>query len=153
MGRITAVIGGVVILALVVLALLVNHYRDNALEYKQQRDAAKDSLTLANATISDMQTRQRDVAALDAKYTGELANAKTTIDQLQSDVAAGKRRLQLNATCSKGNAAGTGSLGDAPTPRLTADAERNYWRLRSGIETVTGQVRYLQQYIREQCLH
>ena len=31
---------------------------------------------LANAAITDMQMRQRDVAALDAKYTKELADAK-----------------------------------------------------------------------------
>ena len=30
-------------------------------------------LKLANAAITDMQMRQRDVAALDAKYTKELA--------------------------------------------------------------------------------
>ena len=33
-------------------------------------------LKLANAAILDMQMRQRDVAALDAKYTKELADAK-----------------------------------------------------------------------------
>ena len=33
-------------------------------------------LKLANAAITDMQMRQRDVAALDAKYTKELADAK-----------------------------------------------------------------------------
>ena len=33
-------------------------------------------LKLKNAAITDMQMRQRDVAALDAKYTKELANAK-----------------------------------------------------------------------------
>ena len=33
-------------------------------------------LELANAAITDMQMRQRDVAALDAKYTKELADAK-----------------------------------------------------------------------------
>lgn len=36
-----------------------------------------------------MTTRQRDIAALDAKYTGELADAKATIDQLERDVASG----------------------------------------------------------------
>ncbi|MCM5220676.1 lysis system i-spanin subunit Rz, partial [Escherichia coli] len=30
----------------------------------------------ANATITDMQVRQRDVAALDAKYSRELADAR-----------------------------------------------------------------------------
>ena len=36
-----------------------------------------------------MQMRQRDVAALDAKYTKELADAKAENDALRGDVAAG----------------------------------------------------------------
>ena len=50
-------------------------------------------LKLANAAITDMQMRQRDVAALDAKYTKELADAKAENDALRDDVAAGRRRL------------------------------------------------------------
>ena len=37
-----------------------------------------------------MQMRQRDVAALDAKYTKELADAKAENDALRDDVAAGR---------------------------------------------------------------
>ena len=47
--------------------------RDNAIAYKAQRDKNARELKLANAAITDMQMRQRDVAALDAKYTKELA--------------------------------------------------------------------------------
>ena len=43
-------------------------------------------LKLANAAITDMQMRQRDVAALDAKYTKELADAKAENDALRDDV-------------------------------------------------------------------
>ncbi|WKE11896.1 lysis protein [Enterobacter asburiae] len=134
-----------------VLALLVNHYRDNAITYKDQRDKATKSLRLANETIKDMQTRQRDVAALDAKYTGELADAKETIERLHSDVIAGRKRLQVAATCAK-STTGASSMGDGESPRLTADAELNYYRLRSGIDRITAQVNYLQEYIRTQCL-
>ena len=45
-----------------------------------------------------MQMRQRDVAALDAKYTKELADAKAENDALRDDVAAG-RRLHIKAVC------------------------------------------------------
>ena len=49
------------------------HYRDNAITYIQsQRDKNAGELKLANAAITDMQMRQRDVAALDAKYLGIL---------------------------------------------------------------------------------
>ena len=44
-------------------------------------------LKLANAAITDMQMRQRDVAALDAKYTKELADAKAENDALRDDAA------------------------------------------------------------------
>ena len=54
---------------------------------------------LANAAITDMQMRQRDVAALDAKYTKELADAKAENDALRDDVAAGRRRLHDKAVC------------------------------------------------------
>ena len=54
---------------------------------------------LANAAITDMQMRQRDVAALDAKYTKELADVKAENDALRDDVAAGRRRLHIKAVC------------------------------------------------------
>lgn len=134
------------------LAFFANHYHDNATKFKEQRDKATEQLSMAKDTITDMQNRQRDVAALDAKYTGELADAKATIDQLERDVASGKRRLQLNARCTANGATGAGGVGDASGPRLTDSAERDYWRLRAGITTITGQVSYLQDYIRTQCM-
>lgn len=152
MSRLTAIIIAVVVCIIVSLGWAVNHYRDNATEYKKQRDEKTQALNLANATITDMTTRQRDVAELDAKYTGELADAKATIDQLQRDVAAGKRRLQLNARCPTNGATSTGGMGDASTPRLTDSAERDYFTLRERIFTVTKQVGYLQEYITTQCL-
>ena len=45
----------------------VNHYRDNAITYKAQRDKNARELKLANAAITE-HICQRDVAALDAKY-------------------------------------------------------------------------------------
>ena len=59
---------------------LLISYRDNAITYKAQRDKNARELKLANAAITDMQMRQRDVAALDAKYTKELADAKAEND-------------------------------------------------------------------------
>ncbi|HAN9716884.1 lysis system i-spanin subunit Rz, partial [Escherichia coli] len=76
MNRVTAIISALVICIIVCLSWAVNHYRDNAITYKAQRDKNARELTLANAVITDIQMRQRDVAALDAKYTKELADAK-----------------------------------------------------------------------------
>ncbi|AUO41966.1 lysis protein [Escherichia coli] len=144
MSRVTAIISALVICIIVCLSWAVNHYRDNAIAYKEQRDKA-------TSTIADMQKRQRDVAELDARYTKELADANATIESLRADVSAGRKRLQVSATCAK-STTGAGSMGDGESPRLTADAELNYYRLRSGIDRITAQVNYLQEYIRTQCL-
>ena len=68
----------------------------------------------------DMQMRQRDVAALDAKYTKELADAKAENDALRDDVAAGRRRLHIKAVCQSVREAATASGVDnaaSPTGR------------------------------------
>ncbi|HCM9560144.1 TPA: lysis protein [Enterobacter cloacae subsp. cloacae] len=135
-----------------VLAFFVNHYRDNAITYKDQRDKATEKLILANATIKDMQTRQRDAAALDAKYTKDLADAKKQLDDLQRCVRDGKCGLHVNARCPANGTTSTGGLGDASGPRLTDSAERDYFTLRERIVTVTKQVGYLQDYIKDQCM-
>ncbi|EFH3797487.1 lysis protein [Escherichia coli] len=152
MSRVTAIISALVICIIVCLSWAVNHYRDNAITYKAQRDKNARELKLANAAITDMQQRQRDADALDAKYTGELADAKKQLDDLQRCVRTGKCGLHFNARCPASGKTGTGSLGDGESPGLTADAELNYYRLRSGIDKITAQVNYLQEYIRTQCL-
>ncbi|EKF1803982.1 lysis protein [Cronobacter sakazakii] len=130
-----------------------------ALYYRASLTKAEASLTevnrelkLAKDDIEDMQRRQRDVAALDAKYTKDLADAQKNIAQLERDVAAGRKRLQLNATCSAQGAPGTTRVDDGASPRLTDAAERDYFTLRERIETVTRQLSGLQAYVREQCL-
>ena len=94
----TAIISALVICIIVCLSWAVNHYRDNAITYKAQRDKNARELKLANAAITDMQMRQRDVAALDANTRRELADAKAeNVDALRGDVAAGRRRLHISS--------------------------------------------------------
>ena len=117
---VTAIISALVICIIVCLSWAVNHYRDNAITYKAQRDKNARELKLANAAITDMQMRQRDVAALDAKYTKELADAKAENDALRDDVAAGRRRLHIKAVCQSVREATTASGVDnaaSPTGR------------------------------------
>ena len=68
MSRVTAIISALVICTTVCLSWAVNHYRTTPIPTKPSDKNARE-LKLANAAITDMQMRQRDVAALDAKYT------------------------------------------------------------------------------------
>ncbi|EMF7215080.1 lysis protein [Salmonella enterica subsp. enterica serovar Oranienburg] len=153
MSRIAAIIIAFGVCIIVSLGWTANHYRDNAITYKDQRDKATKNLNLANATIKDMQVRQRDVAALDAKYTQELADAKKTINNLRRDVDSGAKRLRIAATCPgvPKTTAATG-VDDAGAPELTPDARRNYFDHRDGIATADKMIRGMQEYINTQCL-
>ena len=111
-----------------------------------------EELKLANAAITDMQMRQRDVAALDAKYTKELADAKAENDALRDDVAAGRRRLHIKAVCQSVREATTASgVDNAASPRLADTAERDYFTLRERLITMQKQLEGTQKYINEQC--
>ncbi|MDO2453443.1 lysis protein [Enterobacter asburiae] len=152
MNRLTAIICAVVICLLGSMAWSINHYRGNAIIYKDQRDKATEKLSLANATIKDMQTRQHDVAALDAKYTKDLTDAKKQLDDLQRCLRTGKCGLHINAKCPANGAASPTGLDDATSPRLTDAAERDYFTLRERIETSGKMIAGLQDYIKQQCL-
>lgn len=137
-----------------VLVFFVNHYRDNAITYKDQRDKATEKFGLANATITDMTTRQRDVAALDAKYTKELADAKAENDALQRKLDNGGRVL-VKGKCpvpATTEVSSTSGVGNDSAVELSPVAGRNVLGIRSGIVSDQTSLRTLQEYINTQCL-
>lgn len=152
MSRITT---GVIISLLILAAALgwtTSHYHGNAVRYKDQRDTATHNLKLANETISDMQTRQRDIAALDAKYTKELADAQTRNTDLQRRLVAGGR-VRVEGRCSvptQIETASTSRVGNAATVELSPGAGQNVLDIRAGIISDQEKLKYLQEYIRTQ---
>ena len=154
MRRVAAIISALVICIIVCLSWAVNHYRDNAITYKAQRDKNARELTLANAAITDIQMRQRDVAALDAKYTKELADAKAENDALLRKLDNGGRVL-VKGKCPVPSSAETSSasgMGNDATVELSPVAGRNVLDIRDGIIRDQTALRTLQEYIRTQCL-
>ncbi|HHW0198321.1 TPA: lysis protein [Escherichia coli] len=154
MSRVAAIIYTLVICTIVCLSWAVNHYRDNAITYKAQRDKNVRELKLANAVITDMQMRQRDVAALDAKYTKELADAKAENDALLRKLDNGGRVL-VKGKCPVPSSAETSSasgMGNDATVELSPVAGRNVLDIRDGIIRDQTALRTLQEYIRTQCL-
>ncbi|EAO4077791.1 lysis protein [Salmonella enterica] len=139
--------------AVAVLGFTADHWHSR---YTRAEKARRKAVALASArqkTIDDMTLRQRQNAALDAKYTQELADAHAESEKLRADLAAGRRRLQLHAVCMPAATRDTTATGatNATAARLTPDAERDYQRLRTDARATTDQVEGLQQYITEQC--
>ena len=100
-----------------------------------------EELKLANAAITDMQMRQRDVAALDAKYTKELADAKAENDALcvmmLPLVVVG---CTSKAVCQPREATTLSGVIMQPPPRLADTAERDYFTLRERLITMQKQL-------------
>ncbi|EDV5541902.1 lysis protein [Salmonella enterica subsp. enterica] len=153
MNRITTAAIVSLLIVAAALAWTTDHYHGNAVLYKGQRDTATHKLALANATITDMQTRQRDVAALDARYTKELADEHAKNADLQRRLAAGGR-VRVKGRCSvpaQNTSAIPSRLGDATTIELSPVAGRNVLGIRAGIINDQEALKYLQEYIRTQC--
>ena len=97
-----------------------------------------------------MQMRQRDVAALDAKYTKELADAKA-----ENDACVMMLPLVVvgctSAVCQSVREATTASGVDNAASRLADTAERDYFTLRERLITMQKQLEGTQKYINEQC--
>ncbi|EBQ2675066.1 lysis protein [Salmonella enterica] len=153
MSRVTAIISALVICIIVCLSWAVNHYRDNAIAYKEQRDNKASELEKANATITDMQQRQRDADALDAKYTKELADAKAENDALRRKLDNGGRVL-VKGKCpvpSSDETSSASGMGNAATVELSPGAGQNVLDIRAGIISDQEKLKYLQGYVRTQC--
>ncbi|ECC6795023.1 lysis protein, partial [Salmonella enterica] len=155
MNRITTGVIASLLIVATALGWTTSHYHGNAVKYKDQRDTATHNLKLANETITDMTKRQRDVAALDAKYTKELADAQTRNTDLQRRLAAGGR-VRVKGRCTvpaSTTSASPGSVGNAATVELSPGAGQNVLSIRDGIISDQEKLKYLQEYIRMQCQH
>ncbi|EPB9884037.1 lysis protein [Yersinia enterocolitica] len=149
-GKLTAALVAIIIASL--FGLTYYHYRVQSLN----RDVAEIT-AVANQQKKDLQlieVQRQAVAAIDIKYTKELADAKSENERLRADIASGTKRLQLNATCSKPvpKTTGPASVPDDASARLTNAAERDYLSLRERIGIATSQINGLQDYITNVCL-
>ncbi|EBV5082419.1 lysis protein [Salmonella enterica subsp. enterica serovar Minnesota] len=136
-----------------VLSWSTRHYYGKYQQEQKRASIAENRLKVANATITDMQTRQRDVDALDEKYTKELADAQTRNTDLQRRLAAGGR-VRVKGHCTVPASTETsspGSVGNAATVELSPVAGQNVLDIRAGIISDQAKLKYLQEYVNTQC--
>ncbi|EOW9434112.1 lysis protein [Vibrio cholerae] len=138
---------GVVLVAFLVAMFFIQKSRISSLELKLD-----ESTKLAEShasTIGTMKRNNAEVALISETKTKELNDAKAQIERLERDVAAGNRRLLVNARCPAVPAKpGAASMDDERTAKLTANAERAYFRLRNQHELVIKQLTGLQEYVK-----
>ncbi|CNF10343.1 putative prophage endopeptidase [Yersinia rohdei] len=154
MNKLTAALIAVLIAIFTGLAWLAFHYHGQSVEKDKTITTVTGERDNAFADIRTMETQRQAVAAIDIKYTKELADAKSENERLRADIANGSKRLQLNATCTKpvSKTSGPASVPDDASPRYDGEFERNYLSLRERIGIATKQIEGLQAYINNVCL-
>ncbi|MDE1494530.1 lysis protein [Xenorhabdus bovienii] len=137
--------------ALVVVSGLLwffySEYQQKAQDYSEL-DTKHQTQLIA---INEQQKRIQRLAELDTKHRQELDNAKTEIDTLRADVAAGRRKLRIKAICPVLETVASGSMGDAGTPQLTDAARQDYYDLLRMMAENERQTKYLQDYVNTEC--
>ena len=134
------------------------HQKTKADNAEVLRVLAVKTLEAYQAVVAEDDARKAAVAALDEKHTKELNHEKRKLETLRSDVRTGRVGLRVNATCTPtagtGVPSATGATGvvDATGPRLTDAAKRDYFALRTRVETSRQQIAGLQDYVRDACL-
>ncbi|WP_426577093.1 lysis protein [Xenorhabdus stockiae] len=93
--------------------------------------------------INQQQERIQHLSELDKVHTQELANAKTEIDTLRADIAAGRRKLRIKATCPVSETASSGSVVNATTVELPIETGQAVLDIREGIINDRAKLRYL----------
>lgn len=138
----------------VIIALLVGMWYMTS-QMQSLNTQLKEITQVANqqkADLENIQQQRVQAAELDIKVTQELANAKSEIERLRTDLGNGTKRLRIAASCPKLPEA-TVATGkpDATGPRLNDSAERDYLSLVERIRQSETMINGLQSYIRTQC--
>ena len=105
---------------------------------EEQRDTARSERDSAYSEVVGLREAARisgemlaDRDAIDLQRTLELNHERAENDALRLDVAAGRKRLSVKASCSAAvpASAGAGGVADAATAELAADARPDYFTL------------------------
>lgn len=138
----------------VIMALLVGMWYMTS-RLQTANSSLKEITQVANQQKADLENIQRQrvqAAELDIKVTQELANAKSEIERLRTDLGNGTKRLRIAASCPKlPEATAAAGEHDATGPRLNDSAERDYLSLVERIRQSETMINGLQSYIRSQC--
>ncbi|ATW22307.1 hypothetical protein BJP44_04090 [Candidatus Williamhamiltonella defendens] len=139
-------IPGMIMVLLASLLSVAVYYRHQYQQSEQALQKAVLELVQHQASLKQLRQKIKTVSQLDAQHTKALEHNKNLVAQLERDVADGRRRLRVKATCH--------DLSTNTTPPRLADAtQRDYFLLRNRIDIAGQQITGLQNYVRQVCLN
>ncbi|MDE9479672.1 lysis protein [Xenorhabdus bovienii] len=138
---------GALVIVSGLLWFFYSEYQQKAQDYSELDEKHQIQLI----AINEQQKRIQHLAELETKHRQELDNAKSEIDTLRADVAAGRRKLRIKAICPVLETTSSGSVGDATTVELTGETGSTVLDIREDIINDLAKLRYLQDYVNTEC--
>lgn len=142
----------VIFIAGCAIGALVNGWRLNAdiaelktVHSDKLRAISDEALKTQQSLQAELDANEKLWATAEAIQYRKLRDAEDKINQLRDDVAAGRKRLLVNATCPAGSdnvseTEASTSMDNGAAPRLTEDAEQAYYDLQRQQARVTNQL-------------
>ncbi|QXC58669.1 lysis protein [Vibrio mimicus] len=145
------------------MALLALFLSERAERLKSQGDLAvavieRDNITLERDVLLDVIHQQKgkidEYSRLSKAAADELKKAKDEVDSLGNALRDQRKRLLVKARCPTEVSGGdsSGSVGDAGAAQLNDAAREDYLRLTMMMVENEKQTKYLQDYIKTQCI-
>ncbi|MDE9564877.1 lysis protein [Xenorhabdus bovienii] len=123
-------------------------------EYEKQKEAngrQSTEIQQLTDTINYQNTHIDMLHEMDAEHLKELDNAKSEIDTLRADVAAGHRKLRIKAVCPVSETTSSRGMVDATTVELSGETGSTVLDIREDIINDQAKLRYLQDYVNTEC--
>ncbi|KAA5935360.1 lysis protein [Pantoea sp. Bo_2] len=137
------------------LGWAADHYHDKAIAWRTTAQQSQRVARQQAATITTMNQRQHLLAELDKTHTEALSAAESENDAMRRQLAAGTRRMYVHAKCpvsGTGTTTAASGLVNGAAVELAADSRRNVLDIRAGIIRDQEKLKYLQEYVRTECL-
>ncbi|MDE1484579.1 lysis protein [Xenorhabdus bovienii] len=138
---------GALVIVSGLLWFFYSEYQQKAQDYSELDEKHQIQLI----AINEQQKRIQHLAELETKHRQELDNAKSEIDTLRADVAAGRRKLRIKAICPVLETTSSGGLVDATPVELSGETGSTVLDIREGIINDQAKLRYLQDYVNTEC--
>ncbi|PHM69284.1 lysis protein [Xenorhabdus kozodoii] len=139
------------LVGIALIGFVCNYLIDRNIALQQKNTSLNESLSEQITINASQQEQIQHLAELDTQHTQELANAKTEIDTLRADVAAGRRKLRIQASCPASETVASGGVDDATAVELSGETGSTVLDIREGIINDRAKLRYLQDYVNTEC--
>ncbi|WP_417536322.1 lysis protein [Methylophaga sp.] len=152
--KLTAIAGVVSIFIIVILFSMYRIERADRIQYQSKLETANQTIQQQAELAQKQSERIKSFNELSIKAAEEVKSAKIKIDTLRGELRNNVKRVYVKASYPKPvpDTNTTGGVGDAGAARLSEAAREDYLRLREMMAESQQQVKYLQGYIRTQCL-